>query len=129
VHPIAQGRAPISNQKLQVFDSRAMPWEGRFIPQLGKSLFAKRFLEDPETGVTVRLVKYPAGFTNTWHTRPYAHGMNVLEDRLVTHDGAFGPSTFVWFPEGMKMRHGAARTEDVMVLFLTGKAFEIHYTQ
>jgi hypothetical protein len=50
--------------KLQVFDSGAMPWEDRFIPELGKTLFAKRFLEDAETGVTVRLVKYPADFTN-----------------------------------------------------------------
>jgi len=30
---------------LQVFDSNAMPWEERFIPELGKALFAKRFLE------------------------------------------------------------------------------------
>ncbi len=51
----------MSDPKLQVFDSRTMLWEDRFIPELGKTLFAKRFLEDPETGVTVRLVKYPAG--------------------------------------------------------------------
>jgi len=53
-------RQKMSTHKLQVFDSRAMPWEERFIPELGKALFAKRFLEDPETGVTVRLVKYPS---------------------------------------------------------------------
>ncbi|HEY2009852.1 MAG TPA: hypothetical protein VGH23_12735 [Rhizomicrobium sp.] len=67
---------PITGPNLQIFNSRAMPWEECFIPELGKSLFAKRFLEDPETGVTVRLVKYPAGFTNTWHTHPCAHGMS-----------------------------------------------------
>ena len=94
---------------------------------MGKALFAKRFLEDPETGVTVRLVKYPAGFTNTWHTHPCAHGMFVLEGTLVTQNGSFGPGTFVWFPEGMKMEHGATQTEDVTVLFLTNKRFEIHY--
>jgi hypothetical protein len=54
--------------ELQVFDSTAMPWEERFVPELGKALFAKRFLEDPETGVTVRLVKYPAGFMSAWYT-------------------------------------------------------------
>jgi len=63
------------------------------------------------TGVTVRLVKYPAGFTNAWHTHPCAHGMFVLEGTLVTHQGSFGPGNFVWFPEGMKMEHGAHQTE------------------
>ena len=90
---------------------------------------AKRFLEDPETGVTVRLVKYPAGFTNIWHTHPCAHGMFVLEGTLVTHEGSFGPGSFVWFPEGMKMEHGAMQDNDVTVLFLTNKKFEIHYQQ
>jgi len=37
----------MSTQKLQVFDSPAMPWEERFIPELGKALFAKRFLAHP----------------------------------------------------------------------------------
>jgi quercetin dioxygenase-like cupin family protein len=119
----------MSDPKLQVFDSRAMPWEDRFIPELGKTLFAKRFLEDPETGVTVRLVKYPAGFTNTWHTHPCAHGMFVLEGTLVTHGGSFGPGAFVWFPEGMTMQHGATQAEDVTVLFLTNKRFKIHYVK
>ncbi|HMH66058.1 MAG TPA: hypothetical protein VK515_10745 [Rhizomicrobium sp.] len=49
----------MATYELQVFDSQALPWEERFIPELGKALFAKRFLEDPDTGVTVRLVKYP----------------------------------------------------------------------
>ena len=61
-----------STEKLQVFDSNAMPWEERFVPNLGRALFAKRFLEDPETGVTVRLVQYPADFTNGWNTHPRA---------------------------------------------------------
>ncbi len=52
--------------------------------------------------------------------------MFVLEGTLVTHDGSFGPGSFVWFPEGMTMQHGATQTEDVAVLFLTNKRFEIH---
>jgi len=117
----------MSTQKIQAFDSQAMSWEERFIPELGKALFAKRFMEDPETGVTIRLVKYPAGFNNSWHSHPCAHGMFVLEGTLVTHDGSFGPGTFGWFPEGMKMEHGATQHNDVTVLFLTNKKFEIHY--
>jgi len=113
--------------ELQVFDSHAMPREERFSPELAKALFVKRFMEDPETGVTVRLVKYLAGLTNAWHTHPCANGMFVLESTLVTHQGSFGPGNFVWFPEGMKMEHGATQDTDVTVLFLTNKKFEIHY--
>jgi quercetin dioxygenase-like cupin family protein len=75
------------------------------------------------------MVKYPAGFMNTWHTHPCAHGIFVLEGTLVTHQGSFGPGNFVWFPEGMKMEHGATQTEDVTALFLTNKKFEIWYQQ
>jgi len=117
----------MSDHELQVFDSTTMPWEERFVPQLGKALFAKAFLEDPDTGVTVRMVKYPAGFMNAWHTHPCAHGMFVLEGTLVTHKGNFAPGNFVWFPQGMRMEHGATQTEDVTVLFITNKKFEIWY--
>ncbi len=117
----------MSDHELQVFDSTTIPWEERFVPQLGKALFAKAFLEDPDTGVTVRMVKYPAGFMNAWHTHPCAHGMFVLEGTLVTHKGNFAPGNFVWFPQGMRMEHGATQTEDVTVLFITNKKFEIWY--
>jgi quercetin dioxygenase-like cupin family protein len=119
----------MSTDKLKVIDANAMPWEERFVPQLGKALFAKLFMEDPDTGVLIRMVKYPAGFMNTWHHHPCAHGMYVLEGTLVTHQGSFGPGNFVWFPEGMTMQHGATQQEDVTVLFITNKKFEIHYVQ
>jgi quercetin dioxygenase-like cupin family protein len=125
----APGGAAMSADQLQVFDADTMPWAERFVPQIGKALFAKHFVEDPDTGVTVRIVKYPAGFTNSWHTHPHAHGMYVLEGTLVTHQGSFGPGHFVWFPEGMLMQHGATQDQDVTVLFITNKKFEIHYRQ
>jgi hypothetical protein len=53
--------------------------------------------------------------------------MFVLEGTLVIHDGSFGPGSFVWFPEGMMMQHGATQTDDVTVPFITNKKFEIHY--
>ena len=53
--------------------------------------------------------------------------MYVLEGTLVTHDGSYGPGSFVWFPEGMVMEHGATAATDVTVLFITNKRFEIHY--
>jgi quercetin dioxygenase-like cupin family protein len=84
-------------------------------------------VQDPDTGMEVRLVRYPAGVINTRHTHPCAHGMYVLEGTLVTHAGRFAPGSFVWFPEGCVMEHGATAEEDVVVLFITNKPFEIHY--
>ena len=50
-----------------------------------------------------------------------------LDGTLVTHDGRYGPGSFVWFPEGPEMQHGATAEEDVTVLFITNKPFDIHY--
>ena len=55
--------------------------------------------------------------------------MYVLEGNLVTHAGTFGPGTFVWFPEGEVMEHGASTEGDVTVLFVTNKAFRIDYVE
>lgn len=113
--------------KITAIDSSAQPWEERYNDHLKKTLYRKNLFTDPETGMEVRLVKYPAGVMNTSHTHPCAHGMFVLEGTLVTHDGRFGPGAFVWFPEGQVMEHGATAEQDVVVVFITNKPFEIHY--
>lgn len=46
----------------------------------------------------------------------------------VTHEGRYGAGSFVWFPKGETMEHGASAEKDVIVLFITNKPFEIHYT-
>jgi quercetin dioxygenase-like cupin family protein len=112
---------------LIAIDTSALPWEARFNEHLGQTLYRKNLIEDPDTGMEIRLVRYPAGVINTRHTHPCAHGMYVLEGTLVTNQGSFGPGHFVWFPEGMVMEHGAAAESDVTVLFITNKRFEIHY--
>jgi len=113
--------------KLTAIDTRAMAWEERFNERIGRALFRKELYTDPETGVLVRLVRYPAGVINPKHTHPCGHGMYVLEGKLVTHNGTFGPGTFIWFPEGEVMEHGASLEGDVTVLFVTNKAFRIDY--
>ncbi|HUB34413.1 MAG TPA: cupin domain-containing protein [Bryobacteraceae bacterium] len=115
------------SESLIAIDAGALPWEERFNEQVGRPLFRKNLVTDPETGMEVRLVRYPAGFVNPRHTHPCAHGMYVLEGTLVTHDGVYGPGHFVWFPEGTVMEHGATASADVTVLFITNKRFEIHY--
>ncbi|WP_214364446.1 cupin domain-containing protein [Pseudonocardia sp. H11422] len=116
-----------ANRELQSFDSTTMAWGELVIPQLGVGIPIKEFVSDPDTGVSVQLIRYDAGFTNVWHRHNCAHGMYVLDGVLQTHAGSFGPGNFVWFPEGMLMEHGATQDEDVTVLFITNKPFDIHY--
>ena len=119
----------MGRQEMIAIDTTTMPWEERYQAALGKSNFRKLLLQDPDTGMEIRLVRYPAGFTTTWHTHPCAHGMYVLEGTLVTHAGSYGPGAFVWFPEGMLMEHGATAHTDVMVVFITNKKFDIRFTE
>ncbi len=116
-------------QKPIAIDTGTVEWEERFNEKLGRSLFRKNLFEDAETGMEIRLVRYPAGVVNPWHTHPCAHGMYVLEGTLATNAGTFGPGTFVWFPEGSVMQHGATGEMDVTVLFVTNKPFRIDYVQ
>ncbi len=108
-------------------DASEQPWEERYNEKLGKVIYRKDLRADPETGAEIRLVRYPAGLVNPKHTHPCGHGLYVLEGNLVTHKGTFGPGTFVWFPEGEVMEHGATADADVTVLFITDKRFRIDY--
>lgn len=117
----------MADGRLTAIDTQAAPWEEIYNEHLKKTLYRKSLFEDPETGMEIRMVRYPAGVVNTRHTHPCGHGMYVLEGTLVTHAGSFGPGHFIWFPEGGEMEHGAAAGTDVTVLFVTNKKFEIHY--
>lgn len=117
----------MSATNLIAINANEMPWEERFNEWIGKSLFRKNLYTDQETGMEIRLVKYPAGIINPAHTHPCGHGMYVLEGTLVTHAGFFPPGSFVWFPEGETMEHGASADGDVVVVFITNKPFRIDY--
>jgi quercetin dioxygenase-like cupin family protein len=110
-------------------DTNTVPWEERYQEALGKAMFLKPLLQDPDTGMVIRMVRYPAGFLNKWHFHNCSHGMFVLEGILVTHAGTHGPGSFVWFQEGMRMEHGATAKSDVVALFITNKPFDIHYEE
>jgi quercetin dioxygenase-like cupin family protein len=113
--------------QMQSWDTNTMPWEIRHIDELDRDLAAKQLIRDPDTGMSVMKMTYFAGFTNEWHTHNCAHGMYVLDGILKTHAGEFGPGSFVWFPEGMKMEHGATQNNDVTFLFIANKPLDIHY--
>lgn len=108
-------------------DTNTMPWETLRIEEISHDLPVKTLVDDPDTGMTVLKIVYEAGFTNPWHTHNCAHGMYVLDGVLVTHTGSYGPGSFVWFPEGELMHHGATDDNDVTLLFITNKPFDIHF--
>jgi quercetin dioxygenase-like cupin family protein len=117
----------MSPRELLAIDTADIPWEERFNERIGRALYRKELFTDSETGMEIRLVRYPAGVINPQHTHPCGHGMYVLEGQLVTHRGQYGPGSFVWFPEGEVMEHGASADGDVVVVFITNKSFRIDY--
>ena len=118
---------PTNQIELTVADSSRMPWEILEVPQINARIPLKVLLSDPDSGMDVFLIRYSAGFVNTWHTHPHAHGMYILDGILHTHKGEYGPGSFVWFPEGGCMENGATAENDVTLLFITNKPFAISY--
>lgn len=113
--------------ELTVVDTTTAGWQGFPIEYIGANLEHVPLVDDPETGMTVLKMVYRAGFTNPWHSHPCAHGIYVLDGTLKTHQGQFRAGSFVWFPEGGIMEHGATQEEDCTFLFFTNKPFAIHY--
>jgi len=91
------------------------------------SFFMKPLGHAEEIGGVVMLVRYAAGAVNPAHVHSEGHGMYVLSGELVTHKGSFGPGTFVWFPAGESMWHGAGPGGEVVVLFVTGLGMTTRY--
>jgi len=116
-----------TKKELQSVDTNTMPWGENYIEQLQAGIPVKQLIDDPDTGMSVLKIKYVAGFTNVWHRHNCSHGMYVLDGILKTHAGDFGPGSFIWFPEGMLMEHGATQDNDVTLLFITNKPFDIRY--
>ena len=108
-------------------DTNTAEWIQFPLEPLGVNLDVIPLTQDPDTGMVALKIVYKAGFTNRWHTHPCAHGIYVLDGTLTTHQGTFGPGSWVWFPEGGRMEHGASPTGDATLLFVTNKPFDITY--
>ncbi len=50
-----------ANHQLQSFDSNAMPWGELYIDQLKLGVPLKAFISDPDTGMSVQMIRYEAG--------------------------------------------------------------------
>lgn len=118
----------MSTKDVFSIDTNQVAWQDLPIPELDASILAKPLFADGAGGMTISKVRYPAGFVNESHWHNCAHGMYVLDGVLVTSAGSFGPGSFVWFPEGEVMFHGAQEDNDVTFLFITDKAFDVHYS-
>lgn len=114
--------------KVRAVGVTKMDWVEDVCPPTGGKYYVKVLASSAEgDGIDVFCVKYPKGYTTVWHTHPCAHGIYVLEGTLKTHEGLYGPGSFVWLPEGLLMEHGATEKEDVTFLFICNKAFGIDY--
>ncbi|WP_433798468.1 cupin domain-containing protein [Actinomycetospora sp. CA-084318] len=119
--------APPEPVDLVVTDTTTAEWQDFPVPAIGAVLEHVPLVDDPETGMMMVKMVYRAGFVNPWHTHPCGHGIYVLSGTLRTHQGTYGPGSFVWFPEGGSMEHGATDDGDCTFLFVTNKPFDIHH--
>lgn len=127
VHEAADEGAVPGAVEVTAVDTKTASWERLPIPEIGAVLERIPLMVDPETGMEISKMVYPAGFINPWHTHHCAHGMYILAGTLTTHQGDYPPGSFVWFPEGGPMYHGATAEEDCTFLFVTNKPFDIHF--
>ena len=105
--------ATVRNDAWKVFD-------------LGNLTYEQIFLNDEDTGMSVKFIRYPAGTVTPLHDHACGHGMYVIRGTLVTDTGRFPAGSFVWFAEGEVMTHGADEA-DCDCLFITNKPFSIRY--
>lgn len=103
----------------EVFDLSKMNWVEMKDEITPGTYYDKPIQVDEPLGICI--TRYPKGYYKTWHRHTYGHGIFVLEGKLRTEEGTYGPGCFVWFPEGMITRHGATEEEDCLFLFLSGK--------
>ena len=77
--------------KIVVVNQSDIDWSEILTERIGRPFHVKNLFDEPETGMNVTLLRYPAGLINPHHTHPCGHGIYVLEGKLVTHRGEFGP--------------------------------------
>jgi quercetin dioxygenase-like cupin family protein len=119
-----------TRDEFTVTSVHSVDWARNQQHQDAVTYFMKPLFTDARSGNRVLLIRYPAGQINPSHIhRTTGHGMYVLKGSLVTHRGTFEPSTFVWFPPGEVMWHGASPDEDLILLFIVGPDLTTQYVE
>lgn len=113
-------------EEMIVVQADTLLWEESSDIEVGLAKY-RTLHKDLETGIEVRIIRYPAGVKTPRHAHLSAEGMYVLEGTLVTWAGSYGPGSFVWFPEGTVMEHGASKDHGVTVLSISDKALKTYF--
>jgi quercetin dioxygenase-like cupin family protein len=117
----------MANPGLESWQTEKLPWEELVNEVTGKTFHRKFLMQDPDTGMEVMIVRYPAGTVTPWHRHSCGHGLYVIEGRLRSHAGVHEPGDFVWYPQGNVGEHGATAEGPVTLLLITNKPFGIEY--
>lgn len=95
----------------------------------GWTFLDKALVSDEETGMIVNVTKYPKGYYKPRHVHPMSHGMMILEGKMKTETGIYGPGNFIWDPAGLITSHGATDECDVLYVFIATQPFQISYPE
>ena len=93
----------------------------------GRTIIHRDLATDPDTGMVVQHAIYEKGICPPKHRHTCGHGMYVLSGTLYTDSGLLGPGSFIWWPAGTWMVHGATASEYVEVLFITNGPFDLEF--
>ncbi|MUM18879.1 hypothetical protein BI330_19755 [Mycobacterium sp. CBMA 623] len=109
-----------------------MAWVKTVEPKIkGEVYYTKMLTDDPVTGMSVQMVHYPAGTVNIWHCHHASHGMYVQEGEFYTNGmhgpKVYGPGSWVWFPAGGWMEHGATDNSDAVCLAVFNMPFDEYF--
>ena len=114
--------------RIEIPADQVRPLEHKHVSKnTGNVTYEQYFVNDPDTGASVKYIRYPRGTVTPLHDHQCAHGMYVIAGTLVTDHGSFEPGSFVWFNAGEVMTHGAGDDGDCDCLFITNRAFDIRY--
>jgi len=83
--------------KQTVFELSKMQWTPMHDDATPGDFYDKPMRVDEPLGLCV--TRYPKGYYKTWHRHTMGHGIFVLEGKLRTEDGIYGPGSFVWYPD------------------------------
>ncbi|MDF2097354.1 cupin domain-containing protein [Aquibaculum arenosum] len=110
ITPNAPNHQGLSRLKSRHVDVEGLPWEPTRFP----GVESKTLLLDPEKGLLTALIRMAPGAALPDHEHVAIEQSNILEGRLVDHDGEAGPGEFIWRPAGS--RHDAHAPEGCLLL-------------
>ena len=120
-------------------------WDKSFNPKSGVDLGRLMLRKNPKNGAEIRMIRYPKGIVEHLapcvHSHPGARANSARHGRALgtgssswkanfrTHQGTYGPGTWVWFPRGEIMEHGAPDAGDMTGIFIADGACDIFFSK